>query len=165
MKKKTAIVVMTLGVVLTMSAYAIMAMADARTEAIVPQMGMMRSGQNVMVVNPDPVSIDTYGSALGTVKLTYGEKCYMFTGAPFVAIGVDGQRVLVRSRVRGPHQLYDEGRPVCSGDVLFWVGYQEYLLSAEAYDKAQLEKRARENADDRDRRVIRLLLDQQLARK
>lgn len=165
MNKKAAIVIMTLGVVLVISAFALMSAADANTEPILPQMGMMRDSMNVTVVNLTPVRVETYGVALGHVTLESGEKCYMFKGAPFLAVGVDGQRVLVRSRVRGPHQLYDEGAPVCSGDVLFWVGYQQYLLSAQAYRDAERKKLAEESAAERDRRVIRRLLDEELASK
>lgn len=165
MNKKAATVILTLGIVLMGSAFVLMAMADPHTEAVLPSMGMMRDGSNVTVVNPAPVSVETYGVALGRVALYYGEKCYMPTGAPFTAVGVDGQRVLVRSRVRGPHQLYDEGAPVCAGDVLFWIGYQQYLLSAEAYRKSEAKRLASESADERDQRIIRRLLDEQLARK
>jgi hypothetical protein len=138
---------------------------DANADPVLPTMGMMLSGKNVTVVNPIPVTVASYGVALGTVTLSYGEKCYMFKGAPFVAVGVDGKRVLVRSRVQGPHYLYDEGAPVCSGDVLFWVDYQQYLLSAQAYQEANRDKIAQQSSDDRDRRIIRRLLDEELAAK
>jgi hypothetical protein len=142
-----------------------MARADAQPEALLPQMGMMRSSQNVTMVNLEPVRVEIAAGSALPITLRYGEQCYMPKGTPFVAVGVDGDRVLVRSRQTGPIYLYDEGLPKCNDQALFWVHKQQFILAAAEYQRAEQARTAALTEADRDRRIIRRLLDEQLARK
>jgi len=148
-------------------AFTTTASTDTRTETVLPRMGMMRAPTDVTVVNLTPIRYakDVAGSNQQGYWLSYGERCFMRRSAAFVAVGVDGQRVLVLSRQTDPGYLPTEGSAYCTQETLFWIGYQQFLLSAEAYRNAEREKLVQETAEQRDKRVIRQLLDGQLARE
>ena len=147
------------------------ASGDQRTEATLPQFGLMRNGANVTIVNLAPIRIakNVGGSTQEGFWLGYGLKCHMKQNSVFMALGLDGQRVLVRSRQEDPGYLPPEGirgiEPYCTEETLFWIGLQQFKLSAEAYRAFQRDKEAYETAEEHDKRVIRKLLDDQTARK
>lgn len=161
------LVVLVLGSLVLICGFVRMAATEPRTGSVLPQFGLMRQGTEVTIVNLRPIRYarNISGSDQAGLWLNYGDRCFMRNESVLVAIGVDGQRVLVRSRQSDPGYLPSDGAPYCTEETLFWVGYQQFLLSAEAYRKTEQKKQTAETGTERDKRIIRKLLDDQLARK
>jgi len=133
-------------------------------EPIMAQMGMARSEITVTVKNLQPLSVHQPGIALNRT-FSFGDECIVREDSPFVGLGQDGDRVLVRLRENPQSpRSWDADYP-CPPDTLFWIHRQQFILSAGAYRRAMEKKSTQQTAEEVERAAIRRILDEQLARK
>ena len=138
---------------------------SADSNAALAPYGMLDTEWTVTVQNLEGVVVVS-GDKKTTVELEFGHKCV--AGRAISSIGKDSQRVLVRTEMEsrpGVISLSEEKVLPCPLDTLFWMGYQQYLLAAERYSQLEAERLASETQVEKDRRVVRRLLDERLTRK
>ncbi len=145
----------------------------AASPGALPPMGLMVSSRAVTAVNLAPVYIE-YRSGPSPydgmprqyqMQLAYGDRCWMRGDSTFMLVGRQDERVLVRSLQTMIGTLPDDGPVLCNDQVYFWVTATEFTKASEAYVAAERQKRRNETPEERDKRIIRRLLDEQYDRK
>lgn len=168
----TAILITALLPVAAMFGAFSVALADSSSGTF-PNLGLKGHSGNVIVVNPDPVYIEYSGptssfdgfSRVRQIPLSYGDRCWMRGDSAYILVGRHGDRALVRSLQTMVGTLPDDAPPLCNDKVYFWVSATEFAQAQGEYAQAERLKQQRETPEERDKRVIRRLLDEQLARK
>lgn len=148
--------------------------AGLESGGVTPTFGLKGQSGKVTVVNPERIYVEYRSRPSGRfdgvprllqLPLDYGDACWMRGNDAYIFVGRDGNRVLVRSLQTQVGSLPDDAPILCNDKVYFWVSAAEFAQAAREYAEAERTKRATETPEQLDKRVVRRLIDAELARK